>query len=268
MSIETPIWDTPELEQFWPDGHVRIILDETDSTMAEVRRRRPDLRGPTWIMARRQTAATGRRGRAWVAPEGNFAATLFLPLQQEVPQQAALRSFVASLALMRTLAMVVAPPRLTLKWPNDVLLDGGKVAGILLESGGQTGHVDWLSIGIGVNLVTAPDASQVEDGAFMPVALMAPGGIQTSAEEILFWLANHYAGYERLFREFGFDPIRRLWLRHAARLGETITARTMHESHSGVFETVDEEGQLLLQTADGPRRIPAGDVFFGEPKCS
>lgn len=237
------------------------MLEETDSTMKEAARRAPDMRGPTWIMARRQTAAHGRRGRAWHSPEGNFAATLFLR-PGEPPAQAALRSFTAAMALYQTLSMCGLSDRLALKWPNDVLLDGGKVAGILLESAGRGAGLDWMSIGIGVNLVAAPDASQLEERAVRPVSVAGQGGQAHSQDDMLFWLASHFAQLEKLFGEFGFDPIRRLWLRHASHLGEVITARTARDEITGTFETVDGDGNLVLSTAQQRHAIPAAEIFF------
>ena len=238
-----------------------MVLDEVDSTMAEAARRAPDLTAPTWIMARAQTAARGRRGRAWFNPAGNFAATLVLRPKGSAGD-AALRSFVTSIALYQTLAMTVASDRLSLKWPNDVLLDGGKVAGILLESSGQGPRVDWLAIGIGVNLAAAPPATQVEADALRPVSVARNGTKAPSQDDFLFWLASHYADLERQLSEFGFDPIRRLWLRHAARLGEVIRARTAREEFHGTFADVDKDGQLVLETAKGRITIPAADVYF------
>lgn len=261
LSTDTPLWDAEQTAQFWPAAYDRIILDEVDSTMAEAARRAPRLNGPTWIMARRQTAARGRRGRAWVNPEGNFAATLVLKPTGS-PAQAALRSFATANALRETLAMSVDPKRLSLKWPNDVLLDGGKVAGILLESSGQGGHVDWLSIGIGVNLVSAPPVDDVEEGAVRPVAVAGNGVDAPSQNELLFWLASHYADQEQRLNEFGFNPIRLHWLAHAARLGEAIRARTARDTLYGTFADVDKDGQLVLETAKGRTTIPAADVFF------
>ena len=127
------------------------MLDAVDSTNAEAARLAPTLLKPTWIMARRQTAARGRRGRPWEMPPGNFAATLVMRPGGH-PTWAALRSFVAANAVYATLDMYARDASLALKWPNDVLLSGGKVAGILLESTGKGKTVDWLSIGIGVNL--------------------------------------------------------------------------------------------------------------------
>lgn len=262
MSTDTPLWEAPETAQFWPAGTDRLVLQETTSTMDEARRLAVTCAVPTWIMARRQTAAHGRRGRAWASPPGNFAATLLLRPDMP-PDRAALHSFLAANALRQTLAMCVAAERLSLKWPNDVLLDGAKVAGILLESGGQGGRLDWLAVGIGVNLVTAPETAALEPGSVPPTSVAGAGGTPHSQDDMLFWLACHYADQSRLFTEFGFDPIRRLWLAHAARLGGTVTARLPNTQITGTFETVDEAGYLVLQTPKGRERIAAADVYFG-----
>ena len=243
----------------WPEGTGRIVLDQTDSTMAEAARIADQLDRPTWIMAREQTSGRGRRGRDWVHPIGNFAAT-YVMRPGGSPAGAALRSFMAANALFETLALKVARTRLALKWPNDVLLNGGKVAGILLESTGKSGAVEWLSIGIGVNLVSAPE--RVADSAFPPVSLEGEGGEPTDLDEFLALLASNYATEERIFESLGFAPIREKWLRRAARLGEVITARTARETVSGTFETVDEAGQLVLITAKGRVTLPAADVYF------
>ena len=243
----------------WPEGTDRIVLDEVDSTMAEAARRAPTLNRPTWIMAHRQKAARGRRGRAWESPVGNFAATyVFRPGGNAA--SAALRSFMAANAVFEALAMKVDRDRLAVKWPNDVLLDGGKIAGILLESTGAGGQVDWLSIGIGINLIAVPDG--VRDAAFPPVSLAGEGGQSCDEHEMLSLLATNMATEEKLFAELGFGPIRESWLRKAARLGEVITARTDRETFTGTFETVDEAGQLVLHTPKGRVTIPAADVFF------
>ncbi len=228
--------------------------------MAEAARMAGDIDGPVWIMARRQTAARGRRGRVWAQPAGNLAATLVYK-PWATPQDAAKRSFLAANALFETLALFVERGRLALKWPNDVLLDGGKVAGILLESSGRPGRgiVDWLAVGVGVNIVAVPaDVT----GHFAPVSLAGAAGVRVGAEDVLTALASAYATQEAKLATLGFERIRADWLRHAAKLGETITARTMTAEHTGIFDTVDLDGNLVLQTPRGVEIIPAADVFF------
>lgn len=243
----------------WPDRTDRLIFERLDSTMAEAARMAADLVRPTWIMAREQTHARGRRGRTWTSPPGHFAATFVLKPNGGAAD-AALRSFFASNAVYEALAMKVDRDRLSLKWPNDVLLDGGKVAGILLESLGTASVLDWLAIGIGVNLGDAP--SDVRDAAFPPIGLEAAGGEPCDQDEFLSLLASNMATEERLFAELGFTPIREKWLRRAARLGEVIEARTARHIVTGRFETVDETGQLVLETPKGQVRISAADVYF------
>ncbi len=246
----------------WPDGYGRHVLPSVDSTLNEAVRRAPGMTGPAWILALEQTAARGRRGRPWVAPAGNFAATLVLR-PDEPPARAALRSFVMSLALLRTFVAVTGREQdVALKWPNDVLLKGGKVAGILLESAGQGKGVAHLAIGVGVNLLAAPDAASVEARAVQPVALATQTGVRIGPEPFLDVLAAEYAPLEAQFVTYGFAPIRAAWMAHAARLGEVITARTGKAETVGTFEDVDADGNLILQTAKGRAAIAAADVFF------
>jgi BirA family biotin operon repressor/biotin-[acetyl-CoA-carboxylase] ligase len=241
----------------WPEGYARIVLDETDSTLDEARRRLPELSGPAWILARHQTAARGRRGRPWRHPPGNFAATLVLP-RPGAPEVAAQRSFAAALALQDALAPLAPAARWALKWPNDVLLNGGKLAGILLE-GLPDGA---LAVGIGVNLAQAPQAGEVEPGALRPVSLAQETGALVGPAAFLSALATAYAPWEDQLTTQGFPPLKNAWLARAARLGEAVTVRLPTETLEGRFETLDDSGRLVLATPRGPRAIAAGDVFF------
>ncbi|MEH6737187.1 MAG: biotin--[acetyl-CoA-carboxylase] ligase [Sulfitobacter sp.] len=241
----------------WPQGYARHVFDKLDSTLSEAARMAPTLSGPAWILAGEQSAARGRRGRAWATPPGNFAGTLIMP-RTGSPANAALRSFVASLALREAFVEVTGQTDVfALKWPNDVLLKGGKVAGILLETVGE--H---LLIGIGVNLRHAPTPEQVEAGAVTPVSVFSVTGVHVQPEAFLDALASAFARFEDQFTTYGFAPIRTAWLSHAARIGEVVTARTMRDETVGVFEDVDEAGNLILKTAKGRVAITAADVYF------
>ncbi len=177
-----------------------------------------------------------------------------------VPGWAALRTFLAANAVFETLALYVPREALALKWPNDVLLSGRKVAGVLLESAGTRGQVDWLAIGIGVNLCETPASRG--DEAFPPISLAEAGGEVPRQDEFLRMLANHYATEEMVLERLGFDPIRQDWLERAARLGEEITAQAGNRKVTGIFDTVDDKGQLVLITGTGPVKIPAAEVYF------
>jgi BirA family biotin operon repressor/biotin-[acetyl-CoA-carboxylase] ligase len=176
---------------------------------------------------------------------------------------AALRSFVAALALWDAfVAMGVPGEALSLKWPNDVLLNSGKVAGILLESHGNGGGVHHLAIGIGVNLAAAPGADEVEPGAVRPVSLHEETGTAVAPEAFLDALAPAFALWDQQLARFGFDPIRDAWLSRAARLGDPVLARTGATTHAGIFETIDPTGAIVLRTPEGRIALPAADVHF------
>lgn len=252
-------WRRTLLSSNWPDGVERIVLPEIDSTNAEAARIAPGLSGPAWILALRQTQGRGRRGRDWRDPEGNFAAT-YVTRPGGPPDQVALRSFVAALALHEALITLTGRPEsFALKWPNDVLLNGGKLAGILLESIGTSGQAGHLAIGIGINLKHAPEG---EAGAVPPVSLMSETGICATPEEFLDILAPVYAHWDHQLVAYGFAPIRQAWLARAARLGQPIVARTVTETHEGTFEGIDATGALVLRMPHGLRAIPAAEVYF------
>ena len=246
----------------WPAGYGKRVLAEVDSTLNEAARIADDLAGPEWILALRQTQGRGRRGRDWKDPKGNFAATLVMRPDGS-PDQAALRSFVAALAVYDACVAVTGRSEgLSLKWPNDVLMKGGKLAGILLESAGRGQGVNHLFVGIGVNLVETPMQEWLEPGAVYPVSLMAETGVQVDPETFLEAVAEAFARYEQQFSTYGFEPIRTAWLERAAKLGEVITARTAASETEGTFETVDASGNLVLNTAKGRVSIPAADIYF------
>lgn len=246
----------------WPDGTARLILDTVDSTNAEAFRRVADLTGPAWLMAHRQEAGRGRRGRGWSDPPGNFAATLVMRPDGS-PGDAARLSFVAALAVFEAVQSLCGPQlSLALKWPNDVLLNGGKLSGILLESAGTGGTVSALAIGIGVNLAAAPDPGQLEAEAARPVSLKGETGIAIAPEEFLDVLAPSFDRWFRQSRTYGFAPIRTAWLARAARLGETITARSGASRTTGRFDGIDDAGALVLSTSQGRQAIPAADIYF------
>lgn len=245
----------------WPEGVGRRILDTCASTNAEALALPPDS-APLWIMARHQTGGRGRRGRAWMGAEGNFAATLALR-PPRAPSDAALFSFVAALALDDTLRAACGPTAtLAIKWPNDVLLNGGKVAGILLESAGRGGQTEILAVGIGVNLAHAPEPDPVGPSNPRPVSVAGETGLSVPPEAFLDLLAPAFARWQDVLTREGFAPIREAWLSRAAHLDRTIIARTGTAERHGTFRGIDETGALILDTATGRETIPAADIYF------
>lgn len=204
-------------------------------------------------MARRQTAGVGRRGRSWDGGEGNLTATLLLTLDKP-PVEMGQLAFVAGLAAWTAIATYAPADIVTLKWPNDVLIEGRKACGMLIESGGA-----WAAVGIGINLATYP--ADVE----RPATSLAAHGGAPSPDAALAVLAEAFDAALALWLAEGFGPIRQAWLTHASGIGGPCTARLPKETVSGIAEGLDADGALLLRLPGGElRRITAGDVFFGQ----
>lgn len=228
--------------------------------------------GRLWVVAKQQTAGHGRRGRLWKTPSGNLAATLLIVQPERCPATATL-GFVAGLALESAIR-AVAPAitialgldaasnsagRLALKWPNDVLFDGAKVAGILLEAVTIATAQHSLVIGIGVNVRHAPE------GIPYPVTSLLEQGADVCPEILFTALAEAWVEQEALWNNGrGFAAIRGRWLERAAGLGAPIAVKTGEDVFRGTFETIDEEGRLIIRSDDGSARaITAGEVHFG-----
>jgi BirA family biotin operon repressor/biotin-[acetyl-CoA-carboxylase] ligase len=244
----------------WPEGVGRVVLDAVDSTNEEARRRiAAGAQTPLWIMGLRQTEGRGRRGRVWDGPLGNLAATCALRPDMP-PARAALLSFAACLSVAELFETVAPGAEITLKWPNDALLNGRKAAGVLLESAGSGSRMDWLAVGIGVNLAHHPEP---EPGGWPPSSVAAETGRAPDPEAALEILAQRFAHWSATLEREGFQPLRAAWLARAARLGQKITARLPRETVEGVFVDLDADGALALSTQTGVRRIQAADVFFG-----
>lgn len=231
--------------------------------------------GPIWLVSDHQTGGRGRRGRAWLSPKGNLAATLLLTVRSPAAPLASL-GFVAGLALDRALGVVApaiavdialdaargtlaSPARLQLKWPNDVLLSGAKLAGILLEAQPRPDGGTAVAVGIGVNVAAAPD------GLPYPVACLADLGASVSAPAVFAALSDAWLEVAAIWDDGrGFAAIRDLWLARAAGIGAPVAVRIGPDVMGGTFETLDEMGRLVIRRVDGTRaEIAAGEVHFG-----
>ena len=213
---------------------------------------------PTWILADSQTAGRGRRGRAWQSPVGNLMTTLYLPISFDAVKAGQL-AFVAGLALERTVSALIGErAQASLKWPNDVLVDGKKASGILLESAMRDNKIDWLAIGLGLNLAHHPD-----DTPYPATSLAAYMDTPANNLAALEILARAFDEVFRQWRNAGFGPVLQAWRAVAHGLGGPIVATLENEQFEGIFKDIDEKGALILQTAAGDTMtIDAGDVFF------
>jgi BirA family biotin operon repressor/biotin-[acetyl-CoA-carboxylase] ligase len=243
----------PELPSFFS----LVALARTGSTNEDLHRlAREGAAEGTLVWAREQLRGRGRRGRGWSSPPGNLYLSLLLrPFVP--PAEAAQIGFVAAVALAETLESLLPPGRqLRCKWPNDLLIDGAKVSGILPEAEAEGGVVQAVVLGMGVNVASFPP-----DLPYKATSLSA-AGVHASVEGVLAGLAPRLLAWYRRWRKEGFPPIRRRWLDFATGLGQPIEVRLEREILRGRFATLDSTGALDLELADGRRRlITAGDVF-------
>lgn len=244
-----------------PDDYRHIELDSTNSTNTECINHALDGdSGNLWITAKTQTEARGSRGRDWQSEEGNLFASLLLVEPAERGHAVVLSglTFVASLALLWSIKENTKDIDVKLKWPNDVLLNGKKCAGILLESQNINGATA-VVIGIGVNCVSHPSNTNY------PATNLEREGISLSAGQLFVSLATHMDGFLKQWdRGRNFGEIRNLWLKHAVGPGKPIIVKVPGKpDETGIFETIDESGFLILnQKNSGRKRISAADIFF------
>ena len=241
-----------------------LLLDHTDSTNAEARRRADaGETGPLWIVARRQTDGRGRRGRSWESQDGNLFATL-MQLTRKSPAEAAQVTFVAALAIADLLDAWAPASLVTIKWPNDVMLAGQKASGVLVESGAHESGGLWLAVGIGINLVSAPEGTE-RPATALAHHLRGDAASPPSIEVAAAKLAEAFNVWMTRWETLGFQPILDAWRARTAGLDGPAVARLGRETIEGRAEGVGPDGALKLRLADGSLRlISAGDVFFGE----
>jgi len=243
--------------------HYRLIaLEKVDSTNAEAKRRAATgafEENAVWaITAETQTKGKGRRGRVWDSPKGNLYCSLLFKPQVPVARAAQL-GFVTSLALFDTLAAYTGPgDRIQCKWPNDILLNGRKVSGVLLESETfASGGLSWVVVGIGVNIARHPGETE-----FPATSLKAEGCSTPPPGDLLRRFIPYFEDRRGSWLEEGFAPIRAAWQARAIGRGDKITVRLDKETLTGIFAGLDEDGALIFRQNGNERRIAAGDVFI------
>jgi BirA family biotin operon repressor/biotin-[acetyl-CoA-carboxylase] ligase len=215
-------------------------------------------RGPVWFVTSEQTAGRGRRHRSWISPRGNLASSV-LEVMDLSPSVAATLGFAAGLALVAALRAAGSDEtEFTLKWPNDVMARGKKLAGILLEAE-NVGDKLAVVVGIGANVVGAPE------GTPTPATSLKALGIELGAEQLFAALSDCWTEFRETWDHGrGFAEIRRRWLECAAGLGQPVSVLSSGSTITGTFDTIDAAGCMVIRTSDG-RRVPisAGDVYFG-----
>lgn len=259
------ITSTHALEQArLPQGWRQRAFDELDSTNAALRRMvemGAESGAGLVIVAKSQTAGRGRDGRVWSSPPGNLYASFLVEAKGGIAHAPEL-GFVASLAVISAVQSLL-PDRASdqsihCKWPNDVLFDGAKVSGILLETvnAPNDGNL-YVIVGIGLNLIPVT----VENARYAITSLAEHGG-RVSTAHALEVLTKYLAIWHDTWLREGFAPIREAWLTHAAGLGQTIAVQLPTEKLAGIFVDLDADGALVIEDPTGRRRILAGDLIL------
>ncbi len=245
-------------------GYRLVRLGTTQSTNDDALRAAGEGdRGALWIVADEQRAGRGRQGRAWASPPGNLYASLLL-IDPCDPALAPQLGFVAGLALHEAVGSLagIGAPRLSLKWPNDLILDGGKLAGLLLEAHRVAGRFATV-IGFGVNIATAPEGTPYPAARLCDLRpKIGPAALFETLADVFSRDFDAWRAAQRAAAGDAFAATRALWLERAAGIGAPVTLRLPSGERSGTFEGLDRSGRLRLRTAAGLELIDAGDLYF------
>jgi BirA family biotin operon repressor/biotin-[acetyl-CoA-carboxylase] ligase len=243
-----------------------LSFDDVDSTNSEAfRLAQRGERGPLWVVAKRQTAGRGRSGRSWASASGNLFASYLVELACE-PMTALQLSLVAGVAAHDALSRLVEPRiavQLRLKWPNDLMIGGAKLGGILVETSALGGRLVAV-VGLGVNLTAAPT-----DLGRAVVALSDIGAAPT-AVDVMRPLGISFETWRGVWQDgAGFAQVRSAWLARAGAVGEPLSINTGSAQLTGTFQGISDSGALILRDLSGiSRQFSFGDVSLLTPESS
>ncbi|PIR33781.1 MAG: biotin--[acetyl-CoA-carboxylase] ligase [Alphaproteobacteria bacterium CG11_big_fil_rev_8_21_14_0_20_44_7] len=231
-----------------------IKLKEVDNTNEELKRRAAQgAENLTAIIAEKQTAGRGRYGRVWESEAGNLYCSILL---RDVDIKTAHQLVhVAALAVVETVESYLFDSKITLKWPNDVLVDGKKIAGILLESSGTADKLDYVIIGVGINVESCPDYA----------TSFKKHNSEQNLEDIEELFLDVFEEYLEVWKtpapEGGFERIGNLWMQNAAFLDEQITVKLAEENIEGIFKGLTDNGEMVLEKGGKEEIISYGEIY-------
>jgi len=243
----------------WLQQYNLLVFEEIDSTNNEAKRLiQSGALDRLVIWSKQQTNGRGRYGRHWNSVEGNLYMSILLPVQCSLAKAAQL-SFVMGLCVHDVISFLAKKQKLKLdiklKWPNDILVSGEKISGILLESLPEEDS-GWIVIGLGMNVEQSPD---VENATSLKAL-----GIKTNVGQILGMVMNKFDYYHNLWSIYGFSKIRQMWIKKAYKLGDVVTITDIKNRISGIFETIDKDGAMKIKLASGEKyTMSTGEIFFG-----
>ena len=251
----------PHLPPDWRVMHFES-LDGTNAALKRIVEQEGDVHEGLMVWADTQTAGRGRSGRAWVSPRGNVYVSIIVAAPDNLARSPDV-GFVAAVAVRETILELprhnAGEPKASCKWPNDVLIDGEKVCGILPEMVSDDSKRNWIVLGIGINL----NAVELDPSAYPPTALSVHH-IDTTVEHVLTVLTRSLHKWLHQWRTDGFPAIRAAWMECGPEVGSNVAVGLPEGAVSGAFMGLDDDGAMLLETRKGQRRILAGDVLFGD----
>ena len=245
-----------------PADYQLVMRDVVDSTniVARTLAVEENAKHGTVVVAARQESGRGRRGKSWISPPGNVYCSAVLRPDCTIAAATQL-SFVAALSVADTISSLGGSDLdVWCKWPNDVYIGIGKVAGILLECEGSAGTPEFVILGIGINVTSHP-----LDTPFPTTSLKSQGCGTVDAVDAVETLLHHFAEWSDRWQKDGFAPIRTAWLDLTKGKGKPLTVRLGAETVKGTFNDLDQDGALIVGAGGGIRRITAGEVFLDGP---
>lgn len=243
-----------------PDGYSLVAFDTIGSTNDELKQRAIQANAPegSVVWALEQTSGKGRQKRNWESVPGNMYCSVLLRPNCDMAEAAQI-GFLPVIAAGEALAGLLGnAASLRYKWPNDLLLNRKKISGALLEAGaGQNGLAAWVIVGCGINLAHYPD-----DTRFPATSVRHELNQNIEIGDMVSAYVRNLANWYGRWQEEGFQPVRAAWLASAHKFDEPLIVESGAETITGPFRDLDENGALVIDTDNGPRRIAAGDVYF------
>lgn len=235
-------------------GHKILFLEEVDSTNNKAKQIALDSQDGDVVVSETQHSGRGRRGREWHSPKGGIYISFILKPNVS-PERAPQITLLSSVALVETLNSMKSKMNAKIKWPNDILISGRKISGILTELSSDMEKINYVVVGIGINLNT--DLEELPEKA---ASLKVEMGQEISVKLFLKSFFEHYDTVYQEYLDNGIDQIIEKWKKNSDTLGKNVKIIGINETYDGLAKDIDENGTLILKTKDKEIKVYSGDV--------